>query len=490
MVRISRFLLIACLGLFLVACFEGLGSRRRERTATSMVWLSPGSAPLEVSSLVRLQAAGVTEAFISVAELDFTAQGGPLIPRTVNNLPPSMPVTLVIQGKSLPLAVEDAKQRAEEVAAAARQLRFEVESRGPIPVGLHFDLRQVAQMEALVAFLKEFRSKLDQEILLSISLQSGWLEREGIEDLVTEVDFVVPFLYGQHIYEEEDSKAWDFVVMEQRLQRLEELDVPYLLGVITLGTATHLRADGSVRARSTRMSLQEILWNRDLKLKPGFSLEGVNRRVYSVDAAEATRVGRWEVAKGEGIRIVRGATSDLEELLRLLSVWELPNYMGVVYHRLSGVEERLSLSLENLLNALARPAATPELELAVHLQRSTGRGWLVRFSITNRNGEITELSTLDSNYLEVHCLNGTFGRAAPGQFYRYDLYRTKEGGEVERTFRRSNIIRLHVPILGGEQRVDSGDIEIRVQGEPRFVLSGSFLLPDGRTLELEPVSWP
>jgi len=490
MVRISRLLLIACLGFFLLACFEGLGSARRERTATSMVWLSPGSTLLEASSLVRLQDVGVTEAFISAAKLDFTAEEGPLIPQTVDNLPPSMPVTLVIQGKSFSLAVEDAEQGAEEVASAARQLRFAVESRGPIPLGLHFDLRRVAQMEALAAFLKILRGELDKEMFLSVSLHSGWLEREGIEDVVEEVDFVVPFLYGQRIYEEEDSKAWDFVVMEQRLQRLEELEVPYFLGVITLGTATHLKADGSVRARSTHMSLQEILWNQDLKLKPGFSLEGVNRRVYSVDAADATRVGRWEVAKGEGIRVVRGATSDLEELLRLLSAWELPNYLGVAYHRLPGGEEKLSLSLENLLNALARPPATPELELAAHLQRSTGRGWLVRFSITNRNGEITELSTLDSNYLEVHCLNGTFGRAAPGDFYRYGLYRTREDGAVERTFRRSDIIRLHVPILGGEQRVDSGDIEVRVQGEPEFVLTGSFLLPDGRTLAVGPVSWP
>ena len=490
MQRMVRQLLMIFLGLCLAGCFDGLGSSRRERPATSMVWLSSSSEPLEASAMVRLQDAGVTEAFVTVAELDFGAQGGPLIHRPVDNLPPSMPVTLAIQGKTFDVSSEQAEGRAQEVAEAVRQLRFEVESRGPIPVGLHLDLRQIDQMEALASFLDNLRSEMDQELFLSISIASEWFNREGIEDVVGAVDFVVPFLYGQRIYEPEDNDAWDFVVVERNLQRLEELSVPYFLGVVTLGTATHLGADGGVRARSTRLSLQEVLWNRDLKLEPGFSLEGANRRVYAVQATRPTTVSKWQLAKGDGIRISRAATSDLEELFRLISAWELPNYLGVVYHRVPSAEEKLSLSLENLLNALAKTPATPDLELGTHLQRSTGQGWLVRFSITNRNGEITELSLLDNNFLEVHCLNGTFGRATPGDFYRYDLFKTSGEEEAERTFRSPDIIRLHVPILGGEQRVDSGDIAVRVRGEPKFVLKGSFLLPDGRTHEVGPVSWP
>ncbi|MDX1430341.1 MAG: hypothetical protein R3282_08640, partial [Rhodothermales bacterium] len=49
----------------------------------------------------------------------------------------------------------------------------------------------------------------------------------------------------------------------------------------------------------------------------------------------------------------------------------------------------------------------------------------------------------------VRCLNGVFGqRIRTGDFYRFDLYRTTDGGELERTFRRSDVVRLHVPEYG------------------------------------------
>jgi hypothetical protein len=247
-----------------------------------------------------------------------------------------------------------------------------------------------------------------------------------------------------------------------------------------------------VKARTTGLSLQEILWNRDLKLRPGFSLEGVNRRVYSVNAERRTEVGKWEVRAGESIRVVRPATSDLEELMRLAGVWELPNYLGQLYYRLPSPDERLSLSLENLVNALEPVPATPDLHLDASLQRRTGRGWLARFSITNENGEITELSLVDSNYLQVQVLNGEFSqhRVQPGDFYRYDLYRTTDDGGIERGFRHPDVLRLFLPILEGEQQVASGDVEIYVRGEPELELVGNFLLSDGRELAVGPVRWP
>lgn len=148
----------------------------------------------------------------------------------------------------------------------------------------------------------------------------------------------------------------------------------------------------------------------------------MNRRVYAVAAEKNTRVGSWEVRTGETVRAVRAATSDLEELMRLLGAWEIPRHLGQVYYRLPSAEERLSLSLENLLNALDPTPASPELEFDVHPQRRTGRGWLVRFSISNQNGEITELSLMDSNFLQARCLGCVFGQqVSTGDFYRFDL---------------------------------------------------------------------
>jgi hypothetical protein len=474
-------------GILVAGCF-GVGEKR-EKSPGSALWIGPGSKELEASEVARLQESGIRELMVEVAELDPGAPQ-PLVPVTPPALPPSIPTTLAIEGRWS--GGGDPAGLAERVLEGARQLRFDQESRGVVVVGWHFDLETGDSLGSYADFLDEIRSGLDDTLFLSASLGRDDLDAPDLERVAEAVDFVVPFLYGQRVQEQEDGEAWDFVRLERQLRRLEEVGVPYLLGVVTLGTATHLSDEGAVKARTTGLSLQEILWNRDLKLRPGFSLEGVNRRVYSVNAERRTEVGKWEVRAGESIRVVRPATSDLEELMRLAGVWELPNYLGQLYYRLPSPDERLSLSLENLVNALEPVPATPDLHLDASLQRRTGRGWLARFSITNENGEITELSLVDSNYLQVQVLNGEFSqhRVQPGDFYRYDLYRTTDDGGIERGFRHPDVLRLFLPILEGEQQVASGDVEIYVRGEPELELVGNFLLSDGRELAVGPVRWP
>ncbi len=480
--------LLAAAALLLAGCPESW--QKATKPPASALWIGSRSVALEPTDLARLKEVGVEELVATVARLDLTAPEGPLVRlEEIPELPPSVPVTLAVRGEGW--GSGDPEAAGGRVAEAARQLRFEIEGRGGLVRGLHFDLGEVGSLDAYAEFLKAVRRELDRALFLSASLRRDWLDDPGIADVGKAVNFVVPFLYGQRIYEEEDGSAWDFVELERKLRRLEEIGTPYMLGVISLGAATHLSSRGGVKGRRTGLSLQQILWNRSLKLRPGFSLEGVNRRVYEVAAEKPTRVGKWEVKTGEKVRVVRAATSDLEELMRLLGAWDLPHHLGQVYYRLPAADEGLSLSLGNLLNALDPTPASPDLLLDANIQRRTGRGWLVRFSITNQNGEITELSLMDSNYLQIRCLNGLFGqRVEAGDFYRFDLYRATDDGEMERTFRRSDILRLHLPILDGEQQVTSGDVEVHATGEPRLELFGQFLLPDGRTLTLGPQPWP
>ncbi len=485
MLRIARSSVCA-LALLLAACPESW--RPPAKAPGSALWAGLNSEALESSDLARLGEAGIGEIYLTVARLDPSAPGGPLVAVEAPDPPSSVPLTLAVAGEWT--AGFDPETLAERVAESARQLRFDVEGRGGVPIGLHFDLTSVDAFGGYAAFLKRLRKELGGTLFLSVSLQRDWIGDPALEELARAVDFVVPFLYGQRVDETEDGKAWDFVELEIRLQKLEALGVPYLIGVVTLGTATHLNASGGVRARSTRLSLQEILWNRALKLRPGFSLEGVNRRVYAVAAEKPARLGKWQLDAGDGVRVVRAATSDLEELTRLVGVWEIPHHLGQVYYRLPSPQERLSLSLENLLNALDPSPASPDLELGVSLQRRTGRGWLVRLSIANRNGEITELSLIDSNYVQATALAGEFSsRARAGDFYRYELYRTREGGEPVRDIRSPDLVRLHLPILEGRQQLTSGDIELKVRGTPALEVEGRFLLPDGRTLEVGPRIW-
>ncbi len=477
--------LIVC-ALLLGACPESWSPP--EKAPGSALWMGSRADPLEARDLSRLNEAGISEVYLTIARLEPFKPEGPLIRLEVPDPPGSMPVTLAISGKWT--GSEDTESLTGRITEAIRELRFEVESRGGVPVGLHFDLGAVESFESYAEFLSSLRGELDRNLFLSTSLKRSWVDHPAIADVAKAVDFVVPFLYGQRVDEAEDGKAWDYIELELQLQKLEQLGVPYLIGVIGLGTATHLSEGGAVKARTTRLSLQEIVWNRDLKLRPGFSLEGVNRRVYAVAAEKPTRAGKWKVSRGEVIRVVRAATSDIEELTRLVDVWQLPHHLGQVYYRLPSAEEKLSLTLENLLHALDSTPAAPELELGVSLQRRTGRGWLVRLSISNNNGEITELSLLDSNYIQATVRGGEFSsRIKAGDFYRYELYRTREGGEPQRNIRRPDLLRFHLPILEGRQQLTSGDVEVKVKGSPVLEVEGRFLLPDGRTVTVGPRVW-
>ncbi len=482
--------LLPSLLLLISLCLGGCGKvfTADSRGRGSALWVAGDVEDFGASDLARLKAGGVDEVFVEVAHLRVKPSGLVLEPKPLPELPPSTRVTLVVGGKLEAGSIGEPAATAETLAETLRQLRFDVEAVGWVPVGVHLDPRQVASRRELGELLTALRGKLDKTQLLSLSIPRDWLDDPELGKVVAAADFLVGFVYGQRVYEREASEAWDFIQMEENLQLLEATGTPYLLGLVTLGTATHLSPKGRVLARTTNLSLPELLWNRDLELRPGFSLEGVNRRVYSVAAERPSTVGKWDLGRGDSVRVVRAASSDLEELFRLLGAWNIPNHLGQVYYRLPRSAERLSLSVDNLVNAIAPEPATPEVELAANVQRRTGRGWMMRFTLSNLNGETTGLSLLDSNLLRVRLEQGRFGRVQVGDFYRYDLFRER-GGEMERTFRQANILQLNMAILDGRQTLTSGDVEILSGNEPRITLEASFLLSDGRTLAVGPFRW-
>jgi hypothetical protein len=295
------------------------------------------------------------------------------------------------------------------------------------------------------------------------------------------VDFFVPFLFGQRIDEREDASAWDLGNLEKSLHAADALGRPYLLGIIDLGTATWSNRGGTVKERVTKMSMKDLVSNPAIQLRPGFSLEGTNRRVYTFEVLKATELAGWSLPAGDSVRIVRLAGSDLEEVLRRLDLWANPNRIGQLYYRVPHAEERLTFSAESLASALKLDSKSLDVSCEVAVQRRTGRGWLVRFTLVNSSGGF-----LENNYLEVKIESGSFGtNANAGDFQRFDLLK-ENGGKRERTFRSPDILRLYAPMLEGQQRVVSGDIEVITPSAPTFRITGNFLLPEGKDLTIGP----
>ena len=110
------------------------------------------------------------------------------------------------------------------------------------------------------------------------------------------------------------------------------------------------------------------------ELKPGFSLQGIDRQVWEFVARGPARAGPWNLATGDSIRVVRTATPFLEEFRRRLGAWESTHRLGDVLYRLRRDEERLSLSVDNLAEVLAPDAAAPILDLTLErVSASAGR---------------------------------------------------------------------------------------------------------------------
>lgn len=482
--RWSRLYIACTLAAVLIAAGCG-GGGRLKRAPGSALWVAAGAETLGPETLQRMEADGITEIFVPLGTIE--PGGDPVVERkALPQLPLESRVTIVLHG-DLDHGLD--AELGQRVAEAVRQMRFDVEGRGALAVGVHIDPLSVGSFEELAAFLGGLNGALDPDLYLSLSLRRDDLDDELLPKALAKVDFVVPFLYGQLPNEAEASDAWDFQRLSERLAALEQQEVPYLVGIVGLGTATHIAKGGRVLDRSTQYSLKSFLWNRRLKLQTGFSLEGADRRTFELVADRPTRAGDWEFQAGDRVRVVRSTTFHLSQLHDLLKKEAYAHRLGQVYYRLTSTDEPLSISLDNILNVLESTIVTPRITLEAQVQRRTARGWLFRFLIANQNGEMTDLSTVDSNFVQVDAVGGQFAdEVATGDFFRYELFRTERNGTKRRTFRNADSLRLYIPMIEGQGKVTSGDVEVYMR-KPVLRLTGQFLLTDGRTLEVGPWSW-
>lgn len=472
--------------LSLAGCAGGF-DKRSAKDPVSGLWVEPGQvAQLDDALLSRLARANVEELFVPLAELDLTSGSGPVERRPIPELPAGSRVEAVVGG-AMELAGRDLDEAARGVAEGVQQLFFGLESRGVRPAGVHFDLAALDSLADGRNFFKKLRGELDPAVFISLTLRPAWLDDSDMPGLVKAVDYVVAFLYGQREGEADSNEAWDFEVAKRRLERLEEAGAFYMMGVSGVGSAIHLGKQGRVKNRTLEQNLSPFMLNPHLELKQGFSLKATNRRVYTLIARQGTRAGGWEIQPDDEIRLVRPMTSDVAQLLDIGSQGEYPGLVGTLYYRLPKPEERLSISVDNILSASGADPVRPELDFDVDVTRRTRQGALYRFVVTSSNDETTEYSPLN-NYLQVSADPNAFGSVKVGDFYRYDLLRVSPDGKSERTIRGANALRLDLPILEGGQRIETGDIEIR-QRNPTFRLEAKFMMPDGRILEFGPFTW-
>jgi len=477
----TSLLLSCCLAL---GCF---GGSRPDKAPGSALWLTRDSGPFDAAAQSRLAALGLKEVYVDAAAIEW--QGNPHL-RAIEApaISRGTSTTLVIRGFWSP-GDRPPDGLATALVSELSTLRVAAEQRGLRVVGYHFEVEPGEHAESLGKTLGRLRTLLGGGYFVSAGIGRKALALPETQQIADGVDFVVSLIYGQRPGESEDPSAWDLQAVEESFRRLEALGRPYLTGAVTIGAATWRGKGGETREVSTSLSLGELIRARGLELKPGFSLQGIDRQVWEFVTRGAVAVGPWNLSAGDSIRVVRTATPYLEEFRRRLGAWESTRRLGDVLYRLRRDEERLSLSVDNLADVLAPDAAAPVLDLTLERVSAAAGRWVVRVQLTNRSSESTDLAFFDSNFVELHVGGARIGDVDPGSFHRAELLVDGEKGTM-RAYREANMVRLFLPLLEEHQQVASGNIELRLsQKAPATTLSASFLLADGRSLALEPREW-
>ncbi len=459
------------------------GGKSLEKSPGSALFVESGTT-LPAAALEALQGAGVEELFVAAGRLAGSA-AAPVI--EVGELPTSSrraSATLVIQG-TWSGTEDQAEAAGQALAASVSQLSVRAREAGWVPLGLHFDVGAAGGLESWARVLAELRQTMDRTLFLSARLHRSELQLASAADLAKAVDFLVVPLYGQRPGERLDKAAWDLIQVEAGLKRLEELDCDYLVEVDTVGRVTH-NAGGS-RQETTVGSLSDLVHSPLLELRRGFTLESIDARTFSFVVGQPGRLLGWPLRPGEGLEMIRLGSHNVEEYRRRAGTLELSHRLGDLFYRWAEAQEGFSLSVDNLVGALAAEPAQADLHLSVESLGKRGRKRRYRVMVENRGSVPTDVAVLSSNFVEVKARGGLIGRVDAGEFARWELLRRGRQGKLVRSYRKATVLRLHATYLGPFERMESGVIEVEgADGEFR----AEFLLPDGIDLALAPEPVP
>ena len=479
---------VGWLWLALLAAWGCSGAGERSRAVESAVWVDSAAVPLQVADLARLEAGGIGELFVEGARLDWQVGQPQVAPLPLRRQPRRARAMLVVRG-SWPAALDDPKSAASALVSALGAVSRNSEQADLEVAGYHLDLRGFPG-EPAVELVQALRDALEPKLLLSATVPRSALAAEGIDELVDSTDFLAAFLYGVREGEADDPAAWDFHQVQAGARRLEELEEPYLIGVVVRGSAVLLHG-GAEAGEITGATLADLAWNRRLRVRHGFSLEGVDRQVYSFTAADPTRVADTRLVAGDNVRVVGTSTAHMQELRRQIAGWKLQHYLGALYYRLPHRGEALTLSADSLARIAGEAAALPAPKVVVtKLGASTGRV-VVKLTLVNRSSEASDLGQVDNNFVEMWAVGGAFGDVRVGQFFRYDTYATTPSGRVVRAIRFPTLLRFYAPLLPAGGSIESGPIEIRTvrAGLTDLQVRASFLAPYGGTADIPATSW-
>lgn len=476
------------LPLLAVGCLDSFSKRQRQ--PGSSAWVTAETAVVDGPQLSDLAALGARELFVESGRMTFIGGTAQVEPLPLPAIQRGTEVTLGLTG-ALPAGEIEVGEASQTLFEELRRFRIEAESRGLVPVGFHLTLVVAAdRLPELGELVSGVRRELDREMLLSLELDPEWLQLETAAELVDAVDFVTCTVYGPPADGRDDPSFWDLEETMRRVELLETLGAPYLLGVRTTGELQHRNRQGEVLASRRDVPLQALIDQRSLEVEPVFSFKGFYRQVIRFSANHSVRVGDWTVTAGETLELSRPTVYHLAGIRDRLESVERRRGLGYLYHRLAGPKETLVLSSADLAQLADAGPLKPPLGVDLQVVTRSARRWTVILRLSDGGPLGTAMALVDHNYVSMELKGALVGAVELGDFRRMELLRSGSEQMSVRSIRSANVLRLYYPMMDEGFDVRSGPIDLRLQSaQPELRLSASFLLPDGETLEVGPFLW-
>lgn len=469
----------------------GRGTSGRQRTPGGALWVPAGSGAIAAEDLLQLREAGVQELFLESGRLAGTPEA-PRVERVAwPDLPTGATISVVLRGAA-PTPGTDFGLAAQALVAELEALRRDADGRRWLTVGLHLELTSSGEPDADAAlgeFLEEVRDRLDPAQFLSLGLETTDIARESVLAAATPVDFVVAWLYGQSLDSRDEARAWDPERVLADLDRLEKAELDHLLGLRTVPRFEVLGGDRRSRDTRSRGSLRAFVDRPELVRQAEDVFSGAGRVVYTFRARRPAEAAGLTAKAGEDFRVVRTTPGVVQDLLNRVSARNPRGYLGPVVDRLAREGESLALSLDDVVTAFGNGPVAPKLTPRVVVKSRRSDTWVLEVVLENEGRRDTDLAATDWNFLQVRVAGAYIGRVVPGSFSRYRLWlKEQEVRAGVGAWREPDEVRLYTPLVEGGDMLRA-EIEVRTRSSaPTLTLGGSFVLPEGRILELTPWS--
>jgi hypothetical protein len=347
------------------------------------------------------------------------AQGEVRLIRSVKQwtVPPgNLPVTLVFNFTPTMIRVyaeQNTTQLSKQLAQLIMEQLNEAQKAGLNTIGIQLDFdipsRVLNQYRDLLQLLRQQFPRQQ----LSITALGDWQARPIFQEVIRQVDFYVPQLYGLEVPRQINqlNTISSPALVRQQLTALQSSAVPFYVGLALYGYALIFDRAGKLQGLTSEISLSSVAKNPDLRLEQSYFADKSGRpllptelarysgeNIYRLVAQRDTIVDGEIIPQGYHLVFDVLTGESLRQNWQVVSELAQVPMQGVMLFRYPQPEEELVLTLAEVAAAqrgqllppqpkLNLTASNPEVRInhtKVATNKDTSASWVIKLQCENQ----------------------------------------------------------------------------------------------------------